>query len=150
MSVEKWTSTLIALLLGITHRQWLYRNYIIHDPVFGTIATARKEDLLLEIECQCEQGDTGLLEENKYLAEVNLEEMASTSGKPQHYWLLAIHTARNAKILWEQRESQSIQTVRRHHMREGQKNINFRLSASQRGQRCFLCSNHDLFITNLP
>jgi hypothetical protein len=55
------------------------------------------------------------LEEDKYLAEVNLEEMlATTSGERQHYWLLAIQTAWNAKSLWEQQEQQ--QTIRRNAM----------------------------------
>ena len=78
-----------------------------HDPVSGTIVTARKEELLLEIEHQRKLGDTGLLEEDKYLAKVNLEEMELYTGEWQHYWLLAIQTAQNAKILREQRESQS-------------------------------------------
>ncbi len=78
-----------------------------HDLVSGAIANARKEELLLESEHQRELGDAGLLEEDKYLAKVNLEEMESSSGERQHYWLLAIQTAQNAKILPEQRESQS-------------------------------------------
>jgi hypothetical protein len=55
---------------------------VVHDPVSGTIVTAKKEEeeLLLEIERQCKLGDNGLLEEDKYLAEVNLEEMESSSG----------------------------------------------------------------------
>jgi hypothetical protein len=111
MSLEKWISGLITRLLEITHGQQLYRNYIVHDPFSGTIATAKKEELLLEIEHQRELGDTGLLEDDKYLAEVNLEEMASSSGEWQHYWLLAIQTTRKAKILREQWEPQS--TVRK-------------------------------------
>jgi hypothetical protein len=107
VSLEKWSSGLITWLLEITHGQWLYRNYIVHDPVSGAIVTARKEELLLEIEHQHKLGDTGLLEEDKYLAKVNLEEMESSLGERQHYWLLAIQTAQNAKILREQRESQS-------------------------------------------
>ena len=79
----------------MTHSQWLYRNYIVHDPVSGTIATAKKEELLAEIEGQRELSNTGLLEEDKYLSEVNLEDMATSSGEQQHYWLLAIQTARN-------------------------------------------------------
>jgi hypothetical protein len=114
----------------------MYRNYIVHDPVSGTLATARKEELLLEIERQKELGDTGLLEEDEYLAEVNLEEMAMTSGERQHYWLLAIQTARNAKSLREQWEQQ--QTVRRNTMQECA--VNYQLLASHQGQRCFLCS----------
>ena len=76
----------------------------------GTIATARKGELLVEIERQQEQGEAGLLEEDKYLAEVNLEEMSTSLGERQHYWLLAIQTARKHYALRAQRESQ--QTAR--------------------------------------
>ena len=89
-SLEKWCMILITRLLEITHGQWLYRNYVVHDPVSGIIATAKKEELLVEIERQRELGEAGLLEEDKYLAEVNLEEMSNSSGERQHYWLLAI------------------------------------------------------------
>ena len=108
MSLDKWCTGLITRLLEITHRQRLYRNYIVHDPVSGTIATATKEELLLEIKRQRNLGDAGLLNEDKYLAEVNLEEMATSSGEWQHYWLLAIHTARIHYALRAQRESQQI------------------------------------------
>ncbi len=104
--LTKWCSGLITRLLEITHGQWLYRNYIVHDPVSGTIATAKKEELLVEIERQRELGDVGLLEEDKYLAEVNLEEMATSSGERQHYWLLAIKTARKHYTLKTQQASQ--------------------------------------------
>jgi hypothetical protein len=56
-----------------------------HDPVSSTIANSKKEELLLEIERQRELGDAGLLEEDKYLAEVNLGDMETTSGERQHY-----------------------------------------------------------------
>ncbi len=78
---------------------------MVHDPASGTVATAKNEELLLENERQRDLGDTGLVEEDKYLAEVNLEEMASSSGERQHYWLLAIQTARKHYALWAQRES---------------------------------------------
>ena len=110
MSLDKWCTGLITRLLEITHGQWLYWNYIVHDPVSGTIATAKKEELLVEIERQRDLGDASLLEEDKYLAEVNLEEMETSSGERQHYWILAIQTARNHYALRAQQESQ--QTVR--------------------------------------
>jgi hypothetical protein len=104
-SMDKWCTGLITHLLEITHGQWLYRNYIVHDPVSGTTAMAEKEELLMEIEHQRELGDAGLLEEDKYLAEVNLEEMSTSLGERQHYWLLAIQTARKHYILRARRES---------------------------------------------
>jgi hypothetical protein len=106
MSLEKWSTGLITRLLEIMHRQWIYQNFIVHDPVSGIIATAKKEELLQEIEHQRKLGDTGLLEQDKHLAEVNLEGLETTLGEQQHYWLLAIRTARNVKILQEQQEQQ--------------------------------------------
>ncbi len=79
-----------------------------HDPLSRIIATAKKEELLVEIERQRELGDAGLLEEDKYLAEVNLEEMATSSGEQQHYWRLAIQTARNHFALRARWESQQM------------------------------------------
>ncbi len=84
---------------------------MVHDPVSRAIATAKKEELLLEIERQRDLGDAGLVEEDKYLAEVNLGDMETTSGEHQHYWLLPIQTAWKAKLLREQQERQ--QTVSR-------------------------------------
>ncbi len=99
MSLGKWSSGLITRLLEITHGQWLYCNFMVHDPVSGTIATGKKEELLLEIEHQRDLGDAGLLDEEQYLAEVNLGDLETTSGERQHYWLLAIKTAQKAKLL---------------------------------------------------
>ncbi len=67
----------------------------------------------MEIECQKELGNAVLLEEDEYLTEVNLEEMATTCER-QHYWLLAIQTAWNATSLQDQQEQQK--TVRRNTM----------------------------------
>jgi hypothetical protein len=63
---------------------------MMNNLVVRIIATAKKEELLVEIEQHRELGDEGLLEEDKYLAEVNLEDLASMSGERQHYWLLNI------------------------------------------------------------
>jgi hypothetical protein len=99
MSLDKRSSGLITRLLEITHDRWLHRNFMVHNPVSGTIATGKKEELLLEIERQWDQGDARLLDEDKYLVEVNLGDLETTSGERQHYWLLAIKTARTAKLL---------------------------------------------------
>ena len=72
------------------------RNFVVNDRVSGTLATARKEELQQEIEKQQELGADGLLAEDKYLAEVNLEDLEMSSGERQEYWLLAIQTARRA------------------------------------------------------
>ena len=37
-----------------------------------------------------ELGEAGLLEEDHWMMEVNLEDMENTSGEQEEYWLLAI------------------------------------------------------------
>ena len=61
----------------------------------------RKEELQSLIEDQLELGEEGLEEENKYLLEINLDDLTTTSGETQTYWLLAIQVARDARVLRE-------------------------------------------------
>jgi hypothetical protein len=42
MSLDKWSTGLITWLLEITHGQWLNQNFMVHDPVSGAIATAKR------------------------------------------------------------------------------------------------------------
>ena len=62
----------------------------------ATLATARKEELQAEIEKQQQMGDEELLSKDKFLAEVNLEDLSTTLGGKQQYWLLAIKAAQKA------------------------------------------------------
>ncbi len=45
-------------------------------------------------------GYNGLLEEDQYLAEVNLDDQENSSGERQEYWLVATRAAREAGLLW--------------------------------------------------
>jgi hypothetical protein len=114
----QWAQCLIIKLLEATHGQWLYRCVQVHDRVSGTRATARKEEIQLAIEAHQEMGMEDLLEEDQYLAEVNLEDLESTSGERQEYWLIAIRAAREASILQGGRQpnSRGWNTTGRGHM----------------------------------
>ena len=96
-----WAKGLIFRLIEITHGQWLYRNVHVHDTVTGSHATHRKEELQNETEDQIQMGGEGLAEDDKYLLEINLEDMETTYGEIQEYWILVIQSAREARILRE-------------------------------------------------
>ncbi len=81
-----------------------------HDRVSGDAATRRKEEIQMEIEKQQELGEDGLLGEDQYLMEVNLEDLETTNGEREEYWLLAIRAARMACTLRAQHNT-AIQTV---------------------------------------
>ena len=92
-------------LLEATHGQWLYWCVQIHDNATGTQVTACKEEILLEIERQLELGMEDLLDEDQYPAVINLDDLESSSGEHQEYWLLAICAAQEASLLRRQQTS---------------------------------------------
>ncbi len=107
---NQWAQALVIELLEATHGQWLYQYLQIHDKVYSTCITTRKEELQQEIEKQQEMGTEDLLDMDQCLAKINLEDLESSSGKRQEYWLVDICTAREASILWRQ---QQLNTCRR-------------------------------------
>ena len=70
-----------------------------HDNISGLLASERKEELLKLIAEQQERGEDDLEEEDRWLLEVNLDDLETTSGETQAYWLLAIKAARRAYLL---------------------------------------------------
>ena len=99
LTPKVWARTLVVKLLEVTHGQWIYRNILVHDAMTGTLATRCKEKLQTEIEDQIELGGEGLSADDKWLLEINLEDLETTSGETQEYWLLAILAARESRAL---------------------------------------------------
>ena len=106
ISTEKWATGLILRLLEATHGQWMYRNLAVHDEVSGALVNKRKEELRDKIEEIQEMASEDLLEEDRFLAEVNLEDLEESSGEKQTYWLLAMKTYKKRKELRERREAE--------------------------------------------
>ena len=78
-----WAKGIIVHIIEITHVQWLYQNVHVHDTVTGLHETRRKEELQKEIEYQIQIGGEELAEDDKYLLNINLEDMETTSGEGQ-------------------------------------------------------------------
>ena len=97
---EQWTTGVVIKLLEVAHGQWLYCCIQVHDKVQGTRAMQRKEELQQEIEAELDLDFDGWLEEDQYLAEMDLGNLEYTSGGKQKYWLASVRTAREAIQLW--------------------------------------------------
>ena len=98
-TVDRWAKELVIRLLEVTHGQWLYRNVMVHDKTAGELVTKRKEEIRKALEDQLELGEEGLLEEDRFLLDINLDDMDTSSGEDQAYWLLALEAARDARQL---------------------------------------------------
>ncbi len=94
-----WIAGLITQLLQVTHTQWIYRCMLVHDRTTGVLISAHKPDILKEIEHQISLGPDDLAKEDRFLLECNFDEITSTSGEAQGYWLLGIQAAREASCL---------------------------------------------------
>ncbi len=90
---EQCTTGVVIKLLEVTHGQWLYPCIQVHDRVQGTQATQLKEELQQEIEAELDLGFDGWLEEDQYLAEMDLGDLENTSRERQEYWLASVHAA---------------------------------------------------------
>ena len=99
LTIDKWAQELVIRLLEITHGQWIYRNVMVHDRTAGELVSKRKEEIRKALEDQLEIGDEGLEEEDQFLLEINLEDLGTSSGEDQTYWLLALEAAREARAL---------------------------------------------------
>ena len=72
---------------------------LVHDRTTGILISAHKANLLKEIEHKLSLGPDDLAEEDRFLLECNFEDITSTSGEAQGYWLLGIQAAREASHL---------------------------------------------------
>ena len=106
-----WARGLVVKLMETTHGQWLYRNVQVHDASTGALATARKEELRRAIEDELAIGGEGLAEEDLYLLEINLDNLDTTSGEDQAYWLMAIKAARAWRQIQRDRRARASQAT---------------------------------------
>ena len=68
-------------------------NIQVHNKVTGLATTAHKEEIQQQIEAQQAIGYDGFMEEDAFLGECNLDDLESTSGVEEQYWLLAVKAA---------------------------------------------------------
>ncbi len=69
---------------------------LVHDRTTGVLISTHKAALLEEIEHQLSLGPEDLAEEDRFLLECNFDDITSTTGEAQGYWLLGIQAAREA------------------------------------------------------
>ena len=81
------------------------------------LALERKEELQIAIEEQQEMGLEGLGGEDKYLMEINLDDLETTSGEHQAYWLLSVKAARDrdAFLIRRQRAQAALRRSQHNH-----------------------------------
>jgi hypothetical protein len=86
----------ISHLLQISHSQWIFRNYTLHDKQRGYLRLHLRADILREVHELLETPSSDVPPESQYLLELDHSSMYNVSYEEQAYWVLALKAARRA------------------------------------------------------
>ena len=70
-----WTKSLITKILHITHLQWIYQNFALHDRLHGYLHKKKLEDIRQTIKALSDMAPEEVPEENKFLLEINFGDL---------------------------------------------------------------------------
>jgi hypothetical protein len=88
-----WTKSLITKLLHITHSQWIYQNFTLHDKLCGYLHKKKLEDIHLTIKELADTPPEEVPEESKFLLEISFGDLTKSHIKNQQYWIIALEAA---------------------------------------------------------
>ena len=91
-----WMKTFISHLLQLSHSQWIFRNYTLHDKQRGYLRLRLRSEVLRKIHVLLETPPSEVPPESQYLLELDHSAMYKASYEEQAYWVLAIKAARRA------------------------------------------------------
>ncbi len=96
MMGDDWMKHFIERLLRISHSQWLYRNFTLHDKMRGYLRLQRRKEVLKEVDRLLDTNPDDIPKESQYLMELDFTSLYSASFEKQSYWVLAMKAARRA------------------------------------------------------
>jgi hypothetical protein len=88
-----WTKSLISKLLHITHSQWIYCNFTLHDKLCGYLHNKTLEDIKLTIKQLAETSLEDIPEESRFLLDINFGNLTRSHIENQQYSIIALRAA---------------------------------------------------------
>ena len=92
-TAEWWAKGLIRRLLGITHRQWLYRNANVHIKKRDGKTIVQHEEIMDKVRDLIDTDPMDLLPENRHLLEEDFEHLGRAPFSHREYWVAEMETA---------------------------------------------------------
>lgn len=96
MNGSDWARALVLKLLDISHGQWMYRNFLLHNKCRGHLKLSRQADVLTEIAILAESRPEDIPPESRFLLEVETVNLDTQSLARQEYWVAAMKAALKA------------------------------------------------------
>ena len=88
-----WIRRFITKILHITHSQWIYRNFVLHDRRIGVLRRNEREAVRRLIDEYAETRPEEVPEDSRFLLEFDFEKLNTSSFENQQYWVIAMKAA---------------------------------------------------------
>ena len=89
MNGDNWVHKFVSHLLHLSHSQWIYRNFILHDQVNGYLKLKKRHDVLLEIDLLVETDPDKIPQESQFLLDMDFDNLLNAGTDSQSYWVAA-------------------------------------------------------------
>lgn len=93
---DDWMRQFINRILLISHSQWIFRNFTLHDQVRGYLRLQERKEVLREIDRLIDLEPTEVPAESRFLLEFDFDSLYRSSFEKQSYWVRAMKAARRA------------------------------------------------------
>ena len=95
ISGADWMKLFVRKIINITHGQWLYRNFSLHNSSKGFLHLKRQEEVLSWITHLAECDPRDIPEDSQFLLEIEID-APETSLVQKEYWVAAVQAALTA------------------------------------------------------
>ncbi len=70
-----WAKQFISKILHITHSQWIFRNFSLHDNRHGYLLKKKADEIAVELESLAEIAPEDVPAESRFLLEINFSDL---------------------------------------------------------------------------
>jgi len=93
LNSANWAKQFISKILHITHSQWIFRNFSLHNKRHGYLHKKKAEEIALELESLAGLAPEDVPTNSRFLLEINFSDLNTSNLDSQKYWILAINAA---------------------------------------------------------
>jgi len=94
--IKAWATELIQHLLGLSHRQWIYRNARTHIRVLEGKSESEHDSIIEQVGKLLLTDPETLLPQHRCLLDIDFEQLGSGTTANQQYWLAKLESAISA------------------------------------------------------
>ena len=85
MSIKSWMSQFITKLLHITHSQWIFRNFMLHDKTLGFLRLKECTEAAIQIDTLMQSRPSSLPADSQFLLEFDSDRLLAADSDTQQY-----------------------------------------------------------------